>query len=182
MNLRFCFLALALAPFTVLAGDTPFRGAPEGAAAFDPIIGDHRCEMTYRGPTGEMDQVAPCRWLWYYKFEGRMVQDDFWMLDGEGNPVWSGSVLRTFDLGTQQWNNMFLGVHGTGFGRMFHGKAVGDEVHLWVDGEDPDGRQHSNRIFFYDMDGGAFKWRQERSYDGGETWELFVQTVVQAPQ
>lgn len=165
----------------VLAGEPPFTDAPEGAGAFGPMIGDHPCVMTYKGPDGKLDQVAKCRWLWYYKFNGRMVQDDFWMLGEDGNPVWAGSTLRTWDLQANRWNNMFLGVHGTGFGRMFHGVPAGEEVHVTVDGEDPDGRTHMNRIFFYDVKDGAFNWRQERSYDNGETWELYIKTEVAAP-
>ena len=164
-----------------LFADGPFPGAPPGAAAFDPLIGDHKCLLTFRGPDGELDQTANCRWHFFHKFEGRMVQDDFWMYGEDGSPVWAGSTIRTWDLAGERWNNMFLGVHDQGFGGMFHGVPNGDEIHLTVDGEDPDGRKHTNRIFFYDIEGGAFKWRQERSYDGGETWTLWIKTEVYAP-
>ena len=46
------------------------------------------------------------------------------MYDEAGNPVWAGSTLRNGDLALERWNNMLLDVHGTGFGKMFHGKAV----------------------------------------------------------
>lgn len=174
-------LLLACLASPAAAGEPPFPNAPEGAGAFGPIIGDHLCTMTYRGPDGALDQVAKCRWNWYYKFSNRMVQDDFYMYDDQGNVVWTGSTLRTWDLAQQRWNNMFLGVHGTGFGRMFHGVSVDNEIHLTVDGEDPDGRTHMNRIYFSDIGDGAFNWRQERSYDGGETWAVWVKTEVGPP-
>ena len=157
-----------------MATEPPFADAPEEAAAFSPIIGDHSCVMTYRGQDGQLTEKADCRWHWYYKFEGHMVQDDFYMLDPDGKVVWSGSTLRTWDLASHQWNNMFLGVHGTGFGKMFHGQPVEGEVHLEVSGEEPDGRTYQDRLFFYDMKDGGFRWRQERSYDDGVNWQLWV--------
>jgi hypothetical protein len=179
--MRILITILALTGFSVSLADEPFPNAPPGAAAFGPVMGDHKCVLTYRGPEGELDQKADCRWHWYYKFEGRMVQDDFWMYGEDGNTVWAGSTIRTWDLANNRWNNMFLGVHDQGFGGMFHGVPAGDEIHMTVEGEDPDGRKHINRIFFYDIMDGAFKWRQERSYDGGETWTLWIRTEVAAP-
>jgi hypothetical protein len=180
--MRVLLAIFALLFLGTAAANELFPDAPPGAGAFGPMMGDHRCVLTYRGPGGELNQTASCRWKWYYKFDGRMVQDDFWMYGEDGEPVWAGSTIRTWDLAKNQWNNMFLGVHDSGFGRMFHGVPVGDEVHLTVDGEDPDGRKHLNRIFFYDVEDGAFKWRQERSYDAGETWALWIKTEVYAPQ
>jgi hypothetical protein len=156
------------------AGELPFAGAPEGAASFGPMIGDHNCVMIYRGQDGEMSEKSDCRWHWYYKFEGHMVQDDFYMLDGQGKVVWSGSTLRTWDLAENRWNNMFLGVHGTGFGKLFHGKPVGEEVHVEVSGTGPDGKDYIDKITYYEMKDGEFRWRQERSFDQGNSWQLWV--------
>lgn len=172
---------LALLAASAVMADSPFPDAPAGAAAFDPLMGDHQCLLTYRGPEGELDQVSDCRWHFYYKFEGRMVQDDFWMYDDEGNTQWGGSTLRTWDLAANRWNNTFIGVHDQGFGGVFHGDPVDGEIHLTVEGEDPDGRRHISRIFFHDIqDDGSFKWRQERSYDEGKTWTLWIKVDVSA--
>jgi len=54
-------------------------------------------------------------------------------------------------------------------------------LRLTVEGEDPDGRIHINRIFFFDVKDGAFNWLQERSYHNGETWVLWIKTEVAAP-
>ena len=85
-----------MSPIAV-AGELAFEGAPGGASAFGAIIGDHKCVMTYRGQDGELSEQANCRWHFYYKFEGHMVQDDFTMYDDAGNAVWNGSTLRTWD-------------------------------------------------------------------------------------
>ena len=179
--MRFLLALLFSVSCSIGMAEEPFPGAPPGAASFSPVMGDHKCLLTFRGPDGELDQTANCRWHFYYKFEGRMVQDDFWMFGNDGNPVWAGSTIRTWDLANNRWNNMFLGVHDQGFGGMFHGEPAGDEIHLTVDGEDPDGRKHTNRIFFYDISEGGFRWRQERSYDEGETWTLWIKTEVGTP-
>ena len=183
MKLKVLVLSVTVLLFYVLtssAAEPPWPGAPEGADAFSPIIGDHKCLMTYRGEDGELTEKADCRWHWYYKFEGHMVQDDFYMFSDQGDVVWTGSTLRTFEPGKARWNNMFLGSHGTGFGRMFHGSSVGDEVHLEVDLDNPDGSTYQNRIFYYEVSDGAFRWRQERSDDEGKTWKVSVAVDVEA--
>jgi len=174
-------IALYFISLNTFAAEPPFPGAPNGAAAFSPMIGDHSCTMTYRGEDGELTVKSDCRWHWYYKFEGHMVQDDFYMLDDAGKVIWTGSTLRTWEPSADRWNNMFLGSHGTGFGRMFHGKPVEDEVHLEVDDEDPDGTPHKNRIYFYEVEAGKFRWRQERSDENGENWKVWVTVDINGP-
>ncbi len=36
------------------------------------------------------------------------------------------------------------------------------------------GREYLDRIYFYGMLNEKFRWRQERSYDEGETWQIWV--------
>jgi hypothetical protein len=180
-RLKSRLFALSLFSFSAMAADPPFPNAPEGAAAFGPMIGDHACVMKYAGADGELTESAGCRWNWYYKFDGHMVQDDFYMFDAAGNVAWSGSTLRTWEPGKDRWNNMFLGAHGTGFGKMFHGQPVDDEIHIELEASDPDGTPHLLRIFFNEVKDGKFRWRQERSNDGGETWKLNVTVDITGP-
>jgi hypothetical protein len=94
--------------------------------------------------------------------EGRAIQD-VWILPG----VFHGTTLRVYDPGLDAWHILWSDPLRQVYRRQI-GRARGDGI--VQDGKDDDGK--AVRWSFSEITPSSFRWRGERSLDGGATWQL----------
>lgn len=141
------------------------------ASAFSVFHGKYNCTISFRTSEDVMSDPFTCDWAWEETLEGAMVQDTFKMYNPEGQTIFAGITLRTYNPQQERWVNTFLDVQGAGLG-MFHGNPNGDEIHLQLIGEDESG-QYISKIYFTEITDQGYRWHMERSYDDGASYKLW---------
>jgi hypothetical protein len=94
--------------------------------------------------------------------EGRAIQD-VWILPG----VFHGSTLRVYAPALDAWHILWSDPLRQLYRRQI-GRARGKDI--VQDGKDDDG--NAVRWSFSEITPNSFRWRGERSLDGGATWQL----------
>jgi hypothetical protein len=100
--------------------------------------------------------------------DGRAIQD-VWILPG----IFHGTTLRIYDPGLDAWHILWSDPLRPYYARQI-GRARGDGI--VQDGTNDAGE--ATRWSFSDITPGSFRWRGERSRDGGATWELQAEFVL----
>ena len=112
--------------------------------------------------------------------EGRAVQD-VWIVPVRGMPrsdppIWGdfyGATMRVYDPRINAWHILWIDPLTQMYRRMI-GRARGDDI--VQEGEDEEGAPV--RWSFTEITPNSFRWRAERSPDGGETWRLQVEFLA----
>ena len=94
--------------------------------------------------------------------EGRAIQD-VWILPG----VFHGTTLRVYDPALDAWHILWSDPLRQVYRRQI-GRACGNDI--VQDGKDDDG--NAVRWSFSEITPNSFRWRGERSFDAGATWQL----------
>jgi hypothetical protein len=128
---------------------------PSGPAALDFWLGDWVC--TWDGGGGRNSITK--------ELGGRVVVERFESLAPER---WSGMSLSVFDERGGRWRQTW--VDSTGNYWAFHEEPHPDGC-VFAVSELEDGREVVKRMVFSDIEPDAFRWRWERSEDGGATWQ-----------
>jgi hypothetical protein len=100
--------------------------------------------------------------------DGRAIQD-VWILPG----VFHGTTLRIYDPGLDAWHILWSDPLRPYYARQV-GRARGDGI--VQDGANDAGE--ATRWSFSDITPNGFRWRGERSRDGGATWELQAEFIL----
>lgn len=100
--------------------------------------------------------------------EGRAIQD-VWILPG----FFHGTTLRVYDPGIDAWHILWSDPLKQLYRRQI-GRARGNDI--VQDGQDDSGAPV--RWSFSEITPNSFRWRGERSPDGGATWQLQAEFVV----
>lgn len=97
-----------------------------------------------------------------WALEGRAIQD-VWILPG----IFYGTTLRIYDPTRDAWHILWSDPV-----RQFYARQIGraDGRDIVQDGTDDSG--DAVRWSFRDITPASFRWRGERSRDGGDTWQL----------
>ncbi|MDA8142876.1 MAG: hypothetical protein M0T81_02720 [Thermoplasmatales archaeon] len=104
---------------------------------------------------------------WGWILGGRAVQD-----------IWTsvpdmGTTVRFYDSGIDAWRSTWISPTQNVV-RMFTGNKVGDEIVL----ETKESSTDIMKWIFFSIQENSFRWRAERSNDGGLTWkkteEMFI--------
>jgi hypothetical protein len=99
---------------------------------------------------------------------GRAIQD-VWILPG----LFYGTTLRVYDPGLDAWHILWSDPLKQYYARQV-GRARGKDI--VQEGRDDAG--NATRWSFTDITPNAFRWRGERSRDGGATWLLRAEFLV----
>lgn len=135
---------------------------------YDFIIGEWECTFV-QFAKGKEATNYPCTWHGRYTFDGLMVQDDFRMYHQE-KMVFSGTTLRTWVAHKKRWDLAFLGA-GVGHWPNFFGEWQEGQMQITSKGTDQLG-EFDAKIRFTNIQDDSFLWQMEKSYDGGENWQL----------
>jgi hypothetical protein len=155
-----------------LAASGPHPEHREDLMLFGQFIGSWDFDWTGYQPDGTTI-TARGEWHFGWVLEGRAVED-VWICPsraererGDTRQGEFGATLRVYDPSIGSWRCTW---HGPSFGnhRIFMAGLRGDEIVL--EGETPEG--NPLHWTFSDIQPDSFRWRDEVSEDGGNTWRL----------
>lgn len=142
--------------------------APPETDQFGFLIGTWDCTTRSMGPDGQLGPVGKATWTGYYILDGWAIQDDWIGERPDGSRVY-GTNIRSFNPENGYWDNRWL-AQGNLRWVYFRADRV-DDTMVMVGGEGEDARgAFIDRNVFYDIGADAWKWRKDRSWDGGESW------------
>lgn len=158
-------------------GSPPVHTPPREASQLDLLIG--QWELLVRPQAAGLAQRIhgvpriTGTWKAWRAFDGFGVEDELRMVDGSGNPVSLAHTLRFYDAGARAWKFVTLDVYR---GRVTEATARWEtgQVQASGRGTDAEGRAYETRTRFYDITADGFRWQQDRSLDGGRTWDEAV--------
>lgn len=157
------FLAAAVAATT---GPNP--KAPAETVQFSFLIGEWSCSTRRMQPDGSVADGPPARWSGRYILDGWAIQD-VWVSAQPDGSAFHGTNIRSFNPETGKWDNRWLSQDNLQW-KYFSAEKVGETMVMTGEGTDGQGRAFVDRNIFYDIGADSWKWRKDRSYDGGETW------------
>jgi len=146
----------------------PSPDAPAELDQFAFIVGDWACSTKFLTADGETYNEGTADWIGVYILGGWAVQD-YWVGHGPQGQEFHGTNIRSFDRETGKWNNRWLPA-GTLRWKYYASEMVGDTM-VMTGGEGSDARgDFIDRNTFYEIGPDSWRWRKDRSYDGGQTW------------
>ena len=162
-------LLLAATGIPAGAATEPNPEAPEETAQFAFLIGTWDCTTRWMGQDGQLADGPQATWTGYFILDGWAIQDD-WAAPRPDGSIGRGTNIRSFNPQTGKWDNRWLAQRDLQW-KYFEAEKVGDTmVMTGGEGKDPAGRAFVDRNVFYDIEADSWKWRKDRSFDGGATW------------
>jgi hypothetical protein len=180
-SLRRLLTAIAVAlPASVAAQHgTPSSARPaltpaKEAAQFDFLIGQWELVVTPKvNSLAAKIHGAPTfvgTWKAWRAIDGFGIEDELRIMDRSGNPSALAQTLRVYNANERRW--IITGVDA------YHGRAssaTGDwqsgQMVVVGQGIDEQGKAYETRTRYFDISPTAFTFQQDRSSDGGKTWE-----------
>ena len=151
---------------TVVVGLSP--DAPPETAQFAFLIGDWDCATRFMSPAGDAYNEGRARWKAFFTLNGWAIQD-YWIGYPADGGESHGTNIRSFNPRTGRWDNRWL-AQGSLQWKYFEAEKVGDTM-VMTGGEGKDSRgEFIDRNVFYDIEADSWRWRKDRSWDGGKTW------------
>lgn len=180
-------VALALVPAAAPTpahepADGPAPAAPEQTSQYAFIIGEWDCKTRFMNPQGEYGE-GRATWTGFWILDGWAVQD-VWVSRQADGSEFHGTNIRSFNPETGKWDNRWL-PQGTLQWKHFESEQVRDTMVMTGGrGRDPRG-EFVDRNTFYAIGENGWKWRKDRSYDGGKSWIEgigFIEAMRTAPR
>jgi len=156
------------------AARQPATTPPREATQFDFLVGQWEVEI--RVPAQGLAQRIhgtprlSGTWKAWRALDGWGIEDELRIVDGSGNPMSLSHAVRAFDATARRWTVSALDVYRARWTSATAEWRDG-EMHLSGSGTSPEGQAYTTRTRFHDITAQAFEMRQERSTDGGRTWE-----------
>ncbi len=146
------------------------KGPVPESAQFNFILGEWNTTLAIFDAAGEVVFTGAGFWRGESIDGGRMIMDEYIRYLPDGSQVHGGRTLRTYSIETQRWEMTYLQPMKDLLIEEFVGRKVGDEIHAETKGLDLSGQMVLAKVRFYDISADSFKWRQDNSFDGGNTW------------
>lgn len=173
---RSLFVGLVAAVPTILANPcllaaqtdygTLNSAAPPETSQFSFIVGKWDCKTKFLTPAGEYNE-GHATWTGSYILDGWAIQD-LWVTEGSKGSFY-GLNIRSFNKALGKWDNRWL-PQGTLEWKHYDSEMVGDNM-VMTGGEGTDQRgPYIDRNTFSEIGKDSWRWRKDRSWDGGETW------------
>jgi len=140
--------------------------APAETAQFSFLVGTWDCATRFMRPDLSWNE-GKATWTGYYILDGWAIQDDWVGHKPDGSDSY-GTNIRSFNKRTGKWDNRWL-PQGSLEWAYFEAEKVGDTMVMTGHGKDGRG-EFIDRNTFHDIGPDGWKWRKDRSYDGGESW------------
>jgi hypothetical protein len=119
-------------------------------------------------PDGSGYSEGKARWTGTYTLNGWAIQD-YWIGHTPDGKEKHGTNIRTFNPKTRKWDNQWV-ASGSLQWVYFEAEKVGEAmVMIGGKGTDPNG-DYVDRNTFYEITTDRWRWRKDRSYDGGKSW------------
>lgn len=108
-------------------------------------------------------------WKAWRSFDGFGIEDELRLTDGQGNPVLLSHAMRAYDRAAGHWSSTALDVYRSSWKQATAEWKAGTMTVVSHGAEN--GREALTRSRFDQITPQGFRWRQDRSYDGGRTWD-----------
>ena len=148
--------------------------APKEVSQLDFMVGDWDLDVTVPATTfaAKIHGMPKLVGTWRVRkaLDGWGLEDDMKITDVAGNPKTMSHAVRYFDRNTGKWAISTLDVYRGKFSTTV-GESRGSEIYLNGSGKDASGKPQMIRTRIYDISKAGFKFRQDRSVDGGKTWK-----------
>ena len=186
--------SLWLAPFALIlafpvaesqhaggSGGSSLAVAPKEATQFDFLLGQWELDVKPKavGLAQRIHGVPKLQGTWKATraFEGWGIEDELRIADQGGTLRAYTKSMRVYDPATLRWNATSLDVFRshitTGTAEFKDGSMT-----ALSDGRDTDGKAYRGRVRYLDITASSFKYQQDRSYDGGKTWDDVTLTIT----
>jgi hypothetical protein len=103
------------------------------------------------------------------KLEGGQILDEYRVLGDSGQTWYFTHTIRAYNARKDHWDMVGLD-YGTGLGGSGFARRTGGEVHIEQRFANARGPDAMARITYYDITPDSFRWKADRSTDGGKTW------------
>jgi hypothetical protein len=181
MRVLFAFVTMSLfvAPAAAVAQHGGIAVAPAGSvprevSQYDFLVGDW--DLTVEVPPSSfaarihgMPKLVGT-WKARRALDGWGLEDDLRITDEAGNPAALLHSVRYYDRNVKHWVISSLDVYRGGF-RTGSADWRGNFMLLGGNGTGPDGKPYVTRTRIYDITPTSFKFQQDRSDDGGKSWQ-----------
>jgi len=162
-----CTIAIVAAPALLLGQANGLPNPPPQSSQFDYLLGDWTFSAVWRTPNGERSGGGT--WKAHKAFDGFGIVDEWRVIDSSsGITTYLGATVRIYSPGKRRWEMRYLNA----FAGTWHEQYAewrDAEMHLWWSGTDQLG-EFQMRVVYYDITQDSFRWKADRSYDGGVTW------------
>ncbi len=142
---------------------------PEETNQLAPLIGKWHVDREVRAPTGEWRRDIPGVWTFEWGLKGHAVIDVFETVrkdqSGRDSVSITGMNVRIYDPKEELWKMRWVENQNRKFTSFTAQMVDGEFV---MEGKNVQGRDV--RVYFYDIEEDSFLWRQEWTFDGGQTW------------
>lgn len=163
-----CFF-LVCAPLAALAQSPQAASAP--AQGFDFLLGDWRVEVQVKvsGLAAWIHGAPKLVGTLKARRTAQGIEDELAIVDASGNPRGSNRTQRRFDAAAGKWS---ISNADTYHARQGRAQAWQDGGEMRVEGSyTEDGKTTLTRSRYYAIGAGSFRFRQDRSYDQGASWD-----------
>lgn len=169
-----CLPAALTAQHSASATSPSSHVAPAEARQFDFLIGQWELTITPKATSLAARLHGAPRLLGTWKawraFDGWGIEDELRIIDASGNPMalthsmraWSGDERKWIQTSLDAYRSRIAGATAT-----FDGKRMV----VTSSGIDPEGKPYVTRMRFEEISAKSFAARQDRSTDGGKTWD-----------
>ena len=173
--------ALAAGAQQAKGAATPAFSAAAEAQEFDFLVGQWELVVTPKATTLSARIHGAPRLLGTWKawkaLDGFGIEDEMRIVDGSGNPISLSHAVRVYNVGEHRWQTNALDVYRARF-TSSHGLWAGAAMSLSGQTTDAEGKALHTRSRFFDIKPTGFRFQQDRSSDGGKTWDEGVLKIV----
>lgn len=176
-------LALLLTLFVavpILATAQSPSPPPDEAKQFDFLLGQWQADVHVKvSGLAAMIHGTPQlagAWKAWRALDGRAVEDELRIVDASGNPLSLTRVLRIYAPGEQHWNIVSVDGYRTRVSEST-GQFQGGEMHIEARAGETQGESVLTRTRYFDITPDSFRMSQDRSSDGGKTWDEGTLTI-----
>ena len=161
-------------------GAPTVRGAPAEAAQFAFLVG--QWDLTVRPAASGLAQKIHGvpklvgTWKAWRAFDGFGVEDEMRISDESGNPKALSHAMRYYDAAAKHWSTTSLDVYRGVFTSSTAEWRDG-AMTVMSRGTDADGKPYVSRARYSDITPTSFRFRQDKSEDGGSSWKEGVLTI-----
>jgi len=186
MFARFAVVSLAALSLPCIAGAQHAPGAaapssnvaPQEATQFDFLVGqwDLVVKPTVNTLAAKIHGVPKMLGTWkaWRALDGWGVEDELRITDAAGNPRSLAHAVRFYDATNKRWRTSTLDVYRGVFSNSTAEWKAGTMTATGA-GSDAEGKAYVSRTRYTDITPTSFKFRQERSYDSGASWDETLQ-------
>ncbi len=143
--------------------------APPETEQYAFLIGEWSCTTRFQKPDGSGEfNEGHATWTGEYILDGWAIQD-LWVRRLADGREFHGTNIRSFNPETKKWDNRWLPAGSLQWVYYESEMQADTMVMTGGEGSDPFG-DYVDRNTFSEITPEHWRWRKDRSYDGGKTW------------